>query len=184
MTPRDTCSLTAQSSIIGSGLGGCLADPTRNYPGVFPPGGILEMFPFLLPNVVSALVVLFGLVVGLLFLEETHEQKKNQRDLGLEIGKWLLRACKFSSSDEYRYSKLADASLDENEALMDDSEQPPHYRSNESSPRLIGRPCDVDPKPAEQPLDTEATSSENSKGAASALTLQVMLSVVAYGVLA
>jgi hypothetical protein len=72
-------------SIIGSSLGGTLADPIRNYPGSFTPGGIFDRFPYLLPNIVCASVVVFGLIVGILFLEETHEDKQHRRDYGLEL---------------------------------------------------------------------------------------------------
>ncbi|KAH0066235.1 MFS general substrate transporter, partial [Aureobasidium melanogenum] len=77
-------------SIVGSGLGGTLADPVRNYPGYFEHGSLFEKFPYLLPNLVCAGVVIFGMTVGILFLEETHEDLKGRRDYGLDIGDWIL----------------------------------------------------------------------------------------------
>ncbi|KAA8906098.1 major facilitator superfamily domain-containing protein [Sphaerosporella brunnea] len=77
-------------SIIGPALGGLLAEPTRFYPGIFPPGGLLEEYPFLLPNMVSSVVLVFGIANGILFLEETHEVLRQKRDYGREIGEKLV----------------------------------------------------------------------------------------------
>ena len=52
-------------SIIGSALGGALADPVRNYPDVFNHGTIFETYPYLLTNAVCSGVVIFSLIVGL-----------------------------------------------------------------------------------------------------------------------
>ncbi|KAF2864330.1 MFS general substrate transporter [Piedraia hortae CBS 480.64] len=77
-------------SIIGSALGGGLADPVHNYPSLFSRGTIFERYPYLLTNLVCAVVVLCSFTIGFLFLEETHEDKKHERDIGIEIGRWLL----------------------------------------------------------------------------------------------
>lgn len=101
-------------SIIGSSLGGSLADPVRNYPDVFQKGTILERFPYLLPNLVCTGVVIFGMIVGILFLEETHQDKKKRRDPGLELGKWLTSL--FSSrrgNEEERPLLVADVDDDD-----------------------------------------------------------------------
>jgi hypothetical protein len=42
---------------------------------MFPKGTIFEKFPYLLPNFVCTVIVLCGLVIGILFLEETHAEK-------------------------------------------------------------------------------------------------------------
>src|ERR1700761_2274847 len=83
--------LISGRSIIGAGLGGTLAEPVKNYPTFFRSGGLFDQFPYLLPNLVCAAVVILGLIVGLLFLEETHEDKRDRRDIGLETGQWILR---------------------------------------------------------------------------------------------
>jgi hypothetical protein len=85
-------------SIIGPALGGLLAEPTRFYPGIFPPGGLLEEYPFLLPNMVSAIVLVFGIANGILFLEETHEVLREKRDYGRELGEKLVNL--------FRWNKL------------------------------------------------------------------------------
>ncbi|KAI9672092.1 MAG: hypothetical protein M1831_001905 [Alyxoria varia] len=165
-------------TFIGSGLGGSLAEPVKNYPGLFSPGSIFETYPFLLPNLVSAGFVLFGVTVGFLFLEETHEKKKCRRDIGLEIGQWLSTGVFRSRSSHDEYSKLADANLDETVGLMQDN-------SVASTPRLSNSSCDdrLEKLPV-QPLDPEAMSLAKPNAAISAINKNVLLDVVAYGILA
>ena len=172
--------LTFDSSIIGSGLGGSLAEPVKNYPNVFSKGSFLETYPFLLPNLVSAFVVLAGLAVGILFLEETHEEKKHHRDWGLEMGRWLLGKDQCSETEHDRYSKHAEAQLEETVALIQEDEHPPAYEATESGEdlRLVEG---VSPSILES--DT-GVATARPKEVGNAFTKQVMLNVVAYGILA
>lgn len=85
-------------SIVGPALGGLLANPTQFYPGVFPPGGLLEEYPFLLPNLVSGIVLVFGIANGILFLEETHDELRHKRDWGLVLGRKLINLFSWRSS--------------------------------------------------------------------------------------
>lgn len=77
-------------SIIGPAMGGALAMPCEAYPWLFSKGSIFDAYPFLLPNLVSVGVLVCGITTGLLFLEETHSQKKHRRDVGLEVGDAVL----------------------------------------------------------------------------------------------
>lgn len=77
-------------SIIGPAMGGALAMPCEAYPWLFSKGSIFDAYPFLLPNLVSVVILLFGITTGALFLEETHSEKRNRRDVGLEIGDMVL----------------------------------------------------------------------------------------------
>ncbi|EHL03037.1 putative Uncharacterized membrane protein [Glarea lozoyensis 74030] len=104
-------------SILGPMLGGALARPVMNYPALFAPGSIWERFPYLLPNLVCTFIVSIGVVVGILFLEETHAEKKYRRDPGLEAGKWILQkisSCKKSKKSGCRleHCRLRHPSLD------------------------------------------------------------------------
>lgn len=162
-------------SIIGSGLGGTLADPVRNYPGYFGAGTTFEKYPYLLPNLVCTGVVVFGMVVGILFLEETHEDKKDRKDLGLEAGKWLLSFVRPSPQD--RKMSFGEESL----TLLVDS--PPGYSSVESSPSLnpvavADLPLQLQDPPSPAPRPTRNTSE------ASPFTRQVILNIISYGILA
>src|SRR3954451_14034693 len=71
-------------------IGGALAKPVENMPSVFLPGSLFDRFPYLLPNLFSATCVFIGLIIGILFLEETHAEKKLRRDRGVEFGHYLL----------------------------------------------------------------------------------------------
>lgn len=120
----------------------------------------------------------FSLIVGLLFLEETHEDKKDRLDVGLEIGKWIMR--KVRGQREPELSMAAKTGyLEEAVYLLaeeSEDEQPPGYRSTEGSPRLtsistassLRTPPRANPKPSMR----------------SAFTPQVMLNIIGYGILA
>ncbi|KAK4994789.1 hypothetical protein LTR66_005250 [Elasticomyces elasticus] len=171
-------------SIIGSSLGGTLADPVRNYPAFFRPGTILERFPYLLPNIVCAAVVLVGMIIGFLFLEETHEEKKGRRDVGLEIGKWILGRFSRGRPEERRSTKSD--YFEETMQLLDD--QPPGYRTTESSPQLQPTVPSVS-EPEHDKLALSAASgaqptAKRQRAAQSAFTKQVMLNILGYGILA
>lgn len=161
-------------------LGGALARPVRSYPSIFVPGSIWDQFPYLLPNLVCTVVVSLGVVVGILFLEETHEEKKFRRDPGLETGKWILsKIARCGESKNSRCEKASD--LDEVVSLLSEDE-PPGYRTNEGSPNLPSTPS---PEPQE-PLDlNDLHVTKTSKPAVTkAFTRQVVLNIVGYGILA
>ncbi|KAK1146963.1 hypothetical protein N8T08_002290 [Aspergillus melleus] len=159
-------------SIIGPAMGGALAQPCDNYPWLFQRGTIFDSFPFLLPNVVCVVILVFGVVVGLLFLEETHPEKKYRRDPGLELGHWLVG----KSGSHVQLSEDTDVKTDSTGKDYFDL-PPPEYRSTESSPRLgpvkeSGSLSDDD--------DIEGQKKETPK----AFTKQVIFNIVAYGILA
>ena len=59
-------------TIIGPAIGGSFADPARNFPAAFSPTGLFATFPFLLPNLICASLLMISIVVGYLILIETH----------------------------------------------------------------------------------------------------------------
>ncbi|KAI9825701.1 MAG: hypothetical protein M1832_001045 [Thelocarpon impressellum] len=165
-------------SILGPALGGALADPCNSYPALFPRHTIFDRFPYLLPNLVCAVIVICGVAIGILFLEETHEEKKHRRDIGLEAGRWILSSFRSAAPDEHERCKLGDANLEESRSLLSEDEQPPGYRTTEGSPR---------------PPLSRARASSPSKGSVRsstrpsvrrAFTKQVVLNIVGYGILA
>jgi hypothetical protein len=159
-------------SIVGSGLGGTLADPVRNYPSYFKHGSLFDKFPYLLPNLVCAAVVIFGMVVGILFLEETHEDLKDRRDYGLDIGNWIL--------DVFRPNQL-DEKVGETLALFQDAA--PGYSSSQSSPAVS--PTLIGELPNEvQPVSLPASPRRCDAAVSKAFTWQVCLNIVGYGILA
>jgi len=192
-------------AFIGAGLGGSLADPVRNYPTVFQPGTIWEKFPYLLTNLVCTGVVVFSMVVGILFLEETHEDLKDKRDFGLEIGNWILSP--FTRKVSAKISSRKGDFSEETQMLIDD--QPPDYSSTANSPELCPTSVAGLPPPAYRSIDCSPRNSltgadfeaelmrdvedalnrteqqhKANMSRSSAFTKQVILNITGYGILA
>ncbi|KAI0966857.1 major facilitator superfamily domain-containing protein [Xylaria arbuscula] len=173
-------------SIIGPMIGGALARPCISYPSLFSPGTIWDRYPYLLPNLFSAFVVLIGVINGFLFLEETHGQKKTQRDRGLELGDWLLtKFTGFRKCTEARDEKAKFSDRDEIQPLVDHDEQLPTYRTNENtptnSPRL--RSASVATIPQDS-LDLSKSKDCVGVGISQTFTRPVVLNIVSFGILA
>lgn len=154
-------------SIVGPAMGGTLAQPCVSYPWLFQRNTIFDKFPFLLPNVVCVVVLILGIVVGFLFLEETHPEKKLRRDHGLELGQWLV--AKFRSS----HVELPQEEKDDADDYFE--VPPPEYRSKESSPHLGPVVSDDDD------IEGQFKAQEETP---KAFTKQVIFNIIAYGILA
>lgn len=156
-------------------IGGALARPCISYPTLFSPGTIWEKYPYLLPNLFSAVAVFCGLVVGILFLEETHASKKTRRDAGVELGKRIMNWVSTARCE--RMSRKA-----EKQPLLEpDFDQLPAYRSTESSPQLSSSPEADLPEPLD--LECQQQIAPEAK-AQKTFTKPVVLNIVSYGVLA
>ncbi|KAB8301414.1 hypothetical protein EYC80_003283 [Monilinia laxa] len=59
-------------TIIGPAIGGTFADPTMTFPNIFSPDGIFNTFPYLLPNLMCAGLLLISILAGYFLLQETH----------------------------------------------------------------------------------------------------------------
>lgn len=94
------------ASIIGPMLGGFLAEPAKNFPDYFDNDGLFGRYPFLLPNLICAVLFAIAAVFGLFFIEETLWTKKSQPDpflkIGHKISSWVFR------SDSGNNGKLTD----------------------------------------------------------------------------
>lgn len=106
--------------IIGPILGGFLADPISSFPKTFGPGssfggkdGVQWMtnYPYALPNLVSGVFILCSAFGVVLFLDETHEARRNKPDWGRRFGKSIARL--FRRHDQYHYTPLGDTSTGE-----------------------------------------------------------------------
>ena len=168
-------------SIVGPAIGGALAQPCKSYPNLFPTGTIFDRFPFLLPNLVCAAIVAVGVLIGILFLEETHETQRHHRDRGIECGKRILQYFGKSPKPDL-FTKAGDANLEESRSLIED-EQPPGYRTTEGSPR----------DPSSRAQSPDAVHSEfglkerpggKSRHAHAVFTKQIVLTIAAFGILA
>jgi hypothetical protein len=154
-----------------------LARPVLSYPDLFHAGSIWDRFPYLLPNVVCTVIVTCGVGIGILFLEETHEEKKHRRDPGLEAGKWILS--KVTRCAESKSASEKEVDLDEVLSLLSDDDQPPGYRTNETS-RIPSTPS----TDSQEALDLNDSRIAARPAAAKAFTKQVVLNIVGYGILA
>ncbi|KAI1175353.1 MFS general substrate transporter [Nemania sp. FL0916] len=174
-------------SIIGPMIGGALARPCISYPSLFSPGTIWDRYPYLLPNLFSAFIVLIGFINGFLFLEETHSHKKMERDRGLELGHWILskfkgfRRCAESRDEKSKFSDRDD----EMQPLIDHDEPLPSYRTNEntpaSSPHL--RSASV-PSIPQDSLDLNQSREHMGVGFSRTFTKTVVLNIISFGILA
>ena len=159
-------------SIIGPAMGGALAMPCDAYPWLFSRGGIFDNYPFLLPNLVCVVVLLFGITNGILFLEETHVEKKKRQDFGLQAGRCLVRKifgkAALPSDKSYLFECDQQATFD----------PPPGYRSTEGSPRVSTA------TPSISSAELESCTEKTNNGLAKTFNRQVILVIVGYGILA
>ena len=193
-------------AVIGSGLGGGLADPVRNYPDLFGKSTLFARYPYLLPNLVCATLVVVGIVVGILFLEETHEDLQDRKDSGLQLGKWIERRFTKRPRQICRESK-PDITAETFALLHECDDQPPDYRSAASSPGLQATAVALPPpyqsiglplESAELELTVETDLADAEFGAASrtevakrrqssiwsVMSRQLVLNIVGLGILA
>ena len=175
--------LTFQRSILGPALGGALAQPCVSYPNWFARGTLFDRFPFLLPNLVCAIILTIGVLIGVLFLEETHERKRTRRDVGLEVGQWILNRFR-GQLESPSFEKAHEANLEEVRSLLED-DLPPGYCTREGSPRSnVSRAQ----SPAVGCMDFKARCEKRietkPRGVQQALTKQVILNIIGYGLLA
>lgn len=78
-------------SVFGPAFGGFFAQPAQQYPGLFGGSWLLTKYPFLLPNLMACVFFFISVVVATLFLRETLETKRHDRDWGLVLGEKIAR---------------------------------------------------------------------------------------------
>ena len=168
---------------MGPALGGALAQPCDNYPTIFSRGTLFDRYPFLLPNLVCAIVLTIGVFIGILFLEETHGEKRYRRDLGVEVGRYILSRFGYRQPPVFT-EKPVDINIEDYEILLED-EAPPGYRTTEGSPRLVSSRAQF---PSDTCTGSKLASRQvlgtGAKGVRKAFTKQVILNIMAFGMLA
>ena len=124
-----------------------------------------------------------GVLVGILFLEETHECRKHRRDRGIEIGRWLLNY--FSNEAKpIGLTEYAKSYIEDQETLPDEDVLP-GYRTTEGSPlQPSSRLQSPLVAPADLRLDRRTNKASKPKGVRKAFTKQVILNIVGFGLLA
>lgn len=61
-------------TILGPCIGGYFSVPAESFPDTFSDDGIFAKFPYLLPNLICAGLMMISIVAGYFCLEETHPQ--------------------------------------------------------------------------------------------------------------
>ena len=138
-------------------------------------GGIFDEYPFLLPNLFCVAILLFGITIGILFLEETHVDKKDEPDFGRNLAK-LLFSRGSKSKVQTANSKSSAFALEASVDLYDNDDPPPGYRSTESSPLLRST--------STTEIDAEMLREKQPRGVIKTFSRQVNLIIVAYAFLA
>lgn len=129
--------------VLGPMLGGSLASPVENHPEWFKKGGSAELtflkYPFLLPNIVVAAMLLTSTIIIILFMEETHEtlrHARNKTDPGLKLGDGIIKAVSRGRLSRTREKDGADVTVDEETALLSETESTQYDSSDESISEL------------------------------------------------
>ena len=163
-------------------IGGALAKPVENLPSIFAPGSLWDRFPYFLPNLFSAICVTVGVVIGLLFLEETHSEKKLERDRGVELGNLLLS---YLPGNRAAVSPAKEA--EEQPLLFEAEESLPGYLTNGSA--AASSSASASSSSEQAPIDLgEASCSPGSnadtKATTKIFTKPVLTIIASYGILA
>ena len=140
---------------------------------MFQPGTIFDKFPFLLPNLICAVVVVISLVVGILFLEETMDDKKHRRDIGLDCGRWFLARLGLRLESPLMRKQ---GYFEETLSLLVEDENPRDYQSGETAPYITCSEA-VSEEALPQVVNEES-------GHCTTFTPQIMLNILSLGLLA
>ena len=176
-------------------MGGALAQPVENLPKLFQSGTIFARYPFLLPNLVCTVVLTAGVIVGVLFLEETHQEMKNNTDFGLEIGRCILRSFDglqnrirfrgpLTEKRTIEGSSVTNMQFEEEELpqyTLSDGPELPGYRTTDGTPRQSSSRSQ---SPGARGVGSLTSIRHKRGGAQQAFNKQVVLAIGAFGILA
>ncbi|KAF4122322.1 Major Facilitator Superfamily [Geosmithia morbida] len=99
------------AGILGPIMGGMLADPSANLPGIFGEGGIfgyrwIHDYPYALPCLLNFLFLSMATATTYLFLEETSVKLQGKHDRGLELGDRIRAFFNCAGRDRSGYSRV------------------------------------------------------------------------------
>ncbi|ODV90945.1 hypothetical protein CANCADRAFT_113423 [Tortispora caseinolytica NRRL Y-17796] len=125
-------------SVIGPILGGFLANPSKTMPNTwFGSSEFFKKYPWALPNIFVAFLMLFSIIILLLFLDETHVHLKDRPDPFREFGRRISRTFLCSNHIFEELEERTESLLEE---AIDEFEEEEEHR-NESSPLLFPTPA-------------------------------------------
>lgn len=173
-------------TIVGPMVGGLLADPARSYPDVFGGSAFLKRYPYVLPNLFPLPFIVFALVAGTLFIEETSESPyallPRSSDPGLKVGAKVKAwwAGRRRSGDGADYAPLGPdedaAELDEN--VGDDSLESGMRTPTGTGPRSPS--SSIPPSPQDSPANDDHAQGTSIRDV---LTPEVKITLTAYALL-
>jgi len=99
-------------SIIGPILGGLLADPAHVYPELFGNFQWLIDYPYALPNLVSAIFMLWSASLVFFGLEETLDAITHKEDLGIRITRKISYTARSLLARCYKRKKIEEVDSD------------------------------------------------------------------------
>ena len=138
-------------TIVGPAIGGTLAHPATVYPAMFSSSGIFATFPYLLPNLICALLLLASILAGYFFLAETHPNMQpwsSQADLDNSTATASLMATSGAIADSgvdlraYSYGTFNQVDIQTEEKWIvnaDGSSRPPSV-SSQAREKVFTRP--------------------------------------------
>ncbi|KAK8133263.1 hypothetical protein PG999_001436 [Apiospora kogelbergensis] len=147
--------------ILGSAMGGFLAQPARFYPRLFPADGLFGRYPYLLPNLVAVAVVVLAIVQGLFFLEETNPRSAREAAAAAAAAEEEDEDEDGLADDDFRYHyrqqrRIDDAIAEEEEGVATAARRRSSLLSTSlSRPRFIE---DSLPVPVEPSFDLRRSS--------------------------
>ncbi|XXH02859.1 hypothetical protein Hte_009247 [Hypoxylon texense] len=99
------------ANAFGPLMGGLLADPAMTLPGLFGEGAIwgfgwIENFPYALPSVLNAIMLIITALITFLALEETSIKRKGKGDMGLRLAAKIKGLMFRKSAAQDMYIKL------------------------------------------------------------------------------
>lgn len=71
---------------LGPAIGGTFARPVDAFPSVFGGSAVFSKFPYLLPNLVCAVLLLATIILNYSLLEETHPDKRKEKSRQKTVG--------------------------------------------------------------------------------------------------
>jgi hypothetical protein len=140
--------------VIGLALGGCLADPIVNLPWLFGPTGVwnfsadpegvtwMRAYPFALPTLFNAAVLIVSLFFAVFFLKETMPGKTEHKDYGLLAGEVVKKVCKriFRKESASGYAAVNDDDQDQDTSNMLEPPTPKTLQHSTQQLTLAGPP--------------------------------------------
>ena len=138
-------------TIIGPALGGTLVHPAVTYPAIFSSSGVFARYPYLLPNLICAGLLLTSILAGYFFLAETHPNLQpwsNQADLDNSTATTSLMATSGAvadsgvdlRADSYGTFNQVDIQTEEKWIVNSDGSSRPPSVSSQVREKIFTRP--------------------------------------------